>query len=86
MTRHLAPRAAQFARFALVISLGLAAASNAKAAEATYAQRMACTPDAFRLCSSEMPNADAVKACMFAHKADLSPGCRAMFPRQTASR
>jgi hypothetical protein len=74
------------ARLGLVALLGLAAISNARAAEATYAQRIACTADAFRLCSSEMPSSEAVKACMLAHKADLSAGCVATFRKSVASR
>ena len=38
--------------------------------------RQQCTGDAFRLCSSEIPNIPKVTACMIKHRADLSPGCR----------
>jgi hypothetical protein len=79
-------RTSQLARLALVAVLGLAAVGTAKAAEATYAQRLACTPDAFRLCASEMPDSDAVRACMLANKAQLSAGCRATFAKAVASR
>ena len=44
-------------------------------------QEQACTSDAFRLCSSEIPNVDRVTACMVAKKSQLSPPCRA--PVQT---
>jgi hypothetical protein len=76
----------QISRLVLVIGLGLAATVSAKAAEATYAQRMACTPDAFRLCSSEMPDADAVKSCMIANRTKLSASCLATFPKEIVSR
>jgi hypothetical protein len=76
----------QISRLSLVIVLGLAAAATARAEEATYAQRVACTPDAFRLCSSAIPDVEAVKACMIANKAKLSAGCLATFPKETASR
>jgi hypothetical protein len=86
ITKRIAPSAHQAGRLTLVIVFGLAAAIAAKAEEATYAQRMACTPDAFRLCSSEIPNVDAVKACMLANRAKLSAGCLATFPKETATR
>lgn len=76
----------QISRFALVLALGFTAIATAKAAEATYAQRVACTPDAFRLCSSEIPDADAVKSCMIANKSQLSAACRATFPKEIVSR
>jgi len=76
----------QIVRVALVIGLGAAATIVAKAEEGTYAQRIACTPDAWRLCSSEIPDVDAVKACMMANKAKLSSACRATFPKEVAAR
>ena len=48
---------------------------------ATAEQRAACTPDAFRLCSSEIPNVPAIIACMRKNKANLSPACKAVFDK-----
>ncbi|CAN7672092.1 hypothetical protein LJR220_006405 [Bradyrhizobium sp. LjRoot220] len=45
----------------------------------TPEQEQACTGDAFRLCSSEIPNVERVTACMVARKSQLSPPCRAHF-------
>ena len=45
----------------------------------TPEQEQACTSDAFRLCSSEIPNVDRVTACMVRNKSQLSPPCRAQF-------
>jgi len=45
----------------------------------TPEQEQACTSDAFRLCSSEIPDVDRVTACMAARKSQLSPLCRAQF-------
>jgi len=45
------------------------------------AQRAACTPDAFRLCSSEIPNIDGITACMRKNKSSLSLACKAVFDR-----
>jgi hypothetical protein len=45
----------------------------------TNDQRVACAPDVFRLCSSEIPNVDHIVACMNAKKASLSAACKAVF-------
>ena len=45
----------------------------------TPEQEQACTSDAFRLCSSEIPDVDRVTACMAAKRSQLSPPCRAQF-------
>lgn len=86
MTTKIAPSFHQISRLAIVVVLGVTAAFTAKAEEATYAQRVACTPDAFRLCSSAFPDADAVKSCMIVNKSKLSAACRATFPKELAQR
>jgi hypothetical protein len=55
--------------------------SISPAAGQTYTpeQEQACTGDAFRLCSSEIPDISRVTACMVAKKSQLSPPCRAQF-------
>jgi hypothetical protein len=45
----------------------------------TFEQEQACTGDAFRLCSSEIPDVDRITACMVQKRDQLSPGCRAFF-------
>ena len=45
----------------------------------TPEQEQACTGDAFRLCSSDIPDIARVTACMVRNKAQLSPACRAHF-------
>ena len=45
----------------------------------TDEEQQACQPDAFRLCSSEIPDVDRVTACMVARKSQLSPECRRFF-------
>jgi hypothetical protein len=47
------------------------------------AQQM-CTGDAFRLCSSDIPNIPAITACMIKHRAQLSAGCRTVMDRDLA--
>jgi hypothetical protein len=66
--------------FALSLSPLSVTSSFAYTAEA---QQM-CTGDAFRLCSSEIPNVPRITACMMKHRADLSPGCRAVMDKDLA--
>ena len=51
----------------------------AHAVEVSAEARRACTPDAFRLCSSHIPNVEAITACMHANRSKLSPDCKAVF-------
>ncbi len=53
----------------------------AHAVEATAEQRRACTPDAFRLCSSHIPNIEAITTCMRTNKSQLSPACKLVFDK-----
>jgi hypothetical protein len=61
-----------------------ALSSSASFAFSAEAQSM-CTGDAFRLCSSEIPNIPKITACMFKHRAELSTGCRAVMDRDLAA-
>ena len=63
----------------LVLALGLVSFSTSCFAVGTAEEREACTPDVFRLCSSEIPNVDKIIACMKAKKSKLSPKCKAVF-------
>ena len=47
----------------------------------TAEQRSACTTDAFRLCSSEIPNIDGITVCMRKQKANLSAACQPVFDK-----
>ena len=69
-------------------ALAFAAALSALSSTAGFAfnaeaQQM-CTGDAFRLCSSEIPNIPKITACMVKHKAELSSGCRAVMNKGLA--
>ncbi len=46
-------------------------------------QRRLCMGDAFRLCSSEIPNVARITACMQRQRAHLSEGCRRVFGKPT---
>jgi hypothetical protein len=65
----------------LCVSLALlsATASPALSSQGTRAQRLACTPDALRLCSAFIPNADEVTSCLREKNAELSDACRTAF-------
>jgi hypothetical protein len=79
--RSRAGRATRFIKRALT-GLVLVASSHgfaAAAPQATPEQRKACTPDVYRLCAGEIPNAAAITACLRRHKAGLSDACRAVF-------
>jgi hypothetical protein len=45
----------------------------------TAEEEQACSGDAFRLCSAEIPDVDRVTACMVSRQTELSPGCRVYF-------
>jgi hypothetical protein len=67
-------------QFGLMLAMGLSVSLWCSPGRAyTPEQQQACTPDAFRLCSSEIPDVDRVTACMIRNKSQLSPGCRAFF-------
>lgn len=59
----------------LVIATSLTALAGPGFAFTAEAQRQ-CTGDAFRLCSSEIPNIGRITACMVKNRSSLSSGCR----------
>jgi hypothetical protein len=72
------------------VFVGMALASLAGAAYAqqdrgTAEQRAACTPDAFRLCATYIPDPTNVEACLRQKKADLSDACRGVFDHAAAA-
>ena len=69
-----------FGALALAASL-VTFTGESSAQVATAEQRAACTPDAFRLCASEIPNIPAITACMRKNKANLSSACKAVFDK-----
>jgi hypothetical protein len=63
-----------------VLALLLCATSaSAQDNRGTPEQRVACAPDAFRLCSSYIPDPTRVEHCLRQNKSDLSDGCRLVF-------
>lgn len=72
------------------IALAFAASFSAVSSTAGFAfsaeAQQQCTGDAFRLCSSEIPNIPKITACMMRHRSDLSTGCRAVMDRDLAAK
>ena len=66
--------------FVLAFTTSLVSLSTASHAYTDEQARM-CTGDAFKFCSSEIPNIAKITACMQQHKAELSPGCKALMPK-----
>jgi hypothetical protein len=62
-----------------------ALSSTSSFAFSAEAQQM-CTGDAFRLCSSEIPNIPKITACMYKNRTSLSAGCRAVMDRDLAAK
>ena len=52
------------------------APAEAKDRQGTLEEREACTPDALRLCSSYIPNAHRIAACLRENIQSLSEPCR----------
>jgi hypothetical protein len=66
--------------FGLMLATALSVSMWSTAGQAyTPEQEQACTGDAFRLCSAEIPDVARVTACMARNKSQLSPPCRAQF-------
>lgn len=59
-------------------ALAIALCATAATAEVTSMQRAACTPDVFRLCSSDVPNVGKITACLRRERTSLSPSCRSV--------
>jgi hypothetical protein len=67
--------------FVVMIVGGIAAAGSAFSEEyrGTFEQQMACTPDVWRLCGAQIPDADRIVACLRQNTPQLSGPCRAVF-------
>jgi hypothetical protein len=71
-----------FRKIACILTVAMSLTTWATASFAfTAEQQAACSPDAFRLCSSEIPNIPGVTSCMRKQFSSLSPTCKAVFPK-----
>src|SRR5882762_5420149 len=76
---------------AMSTAWGLAAQNPAFSEEyrGTLEQQLACTPDVFRLCGEQIPDANRIVACLRQNTPQLSGACRSVFesnasvPQQT---
>jgi hypothetical protein len=66
-------------KFFAVLLAFIAVGSHVTFAESQDDEGKACRRDAFRLCSSEIPNKDKIEACMKQHYDQLSPPCKKAF-------
>ena len=62
-----------------VLAALLTTAAFAQEIRGTSEQRAACTPDAFRLCASYIPDPSKVERCLRQNRSDLSDACRSVF-------
>jgi hypothetical protein len=77
-------KAIRQAGLVLAFAVSFSALSTQSFAFSSEAQSM-CTGDAFRLCSSDIPNVSAITACMMKKRASLSSGCRTVMDRDLAA-
>jgi len=63
----------------MIVALLLASGGLLHAEQESYAQRQACKPDVFRLCSAFIPRRDPITQCLERNFDRLSEPCRAVF-------
>ena len=70
-----------FLSFAIAMGCGIALHSFAFSQEyrGTWEQQQACTPDVWRLCGAQIPDANRIVACLRRNTPQLSDRCRAVF-------
>jgi hypothetical protein len=71
--------------FAAALTTLLCATTAFAQDRGTPEQQAACAPDAFRLCSSHIPDPGRVESCLRQQKARLSSPCRALFDRHAGA-
>ena len=74
------------AALALTITASLAAMTSTQSFAYSAEAQQQCTGDAFRLCSSEIPNIPKITACMIKNRSQLSAGCRSVMDRDLAQK
>jgi hypothetical protein len=70
----------------LAIAFTVSAVSTSQSFAFSSEAQAQCTGDAFKLCSSEIPNIPKITACMIKHKAELSSGCRSVMDKELAAK
>jgi hypothetical protein len=66
---------------AISVAGGIAVQAPAFAEEyrGTFEQQLACTPDVWRLCATEIPDVNRIVGCLRQNTPQLSESCRAVF-------
>jgi hypothetical protein len=77
--------ASRTVRLAMAVA-ALAALSAPALAQGTEEQRSACMSDAFKFCAGDIPNVQAIEACLVRNDRQLSPACAAEFRPAKKSR
>jgi hypothetical protein len=70
----------------LAIAFTVSAVSTSQSFAFSAEAQAQCTGDAFKLCSSEIPNIPKITACMIKHKAELSSGCRSVMDKELVAK
>ena len=76
-TRGVPPKASLL--FVLLTVFFWATIALAQDYRGTSDQRIACTPDAFRLCAGYIPDGAKIENCLRQNVSNLSPACRSVF-------
>jgi hypothetical protein len=67
-----------------VLAMLLCATTAAAQDNRGTAERAACAPNAFRLCSSYIPDPSGVWHCLRQNKSDLNDACRLVFEQEAS--
>lgn len=66
----------------LAIGVAIALGGQALASDrGSPEDQLACTPDVYRFCSSQVPDEDAIVACLNRNVNGLTPACRKVMTR-----
>ena len=77
---------ARKAGLVLALTASFAAVSSTASFAFSSEAQQQCTGDAFRLCSSEIPNVAKITACMIKQRSNLSTGCRSVMDKELTAK
>jgi hypothetical protein len=63
----------------IMAGIGVTGSAFSEEYRGTFEQQMACTPDVWRLCGAQIPDAERITACLRQNTPQLSGPCRAVF-------
>ena len=66
-------------RTALISGLLVIATAASAEHSGSMEDQLACTPDVYRLCTAQIPDEDAIVACLKKNHSALSAGCARVF-------